>query len=530
MRKINEVSFAEIENKFDTNIESGINEGLPWDVFKEILADCDRRPDKEGPAFIPVTFKDRKDWTLSQGLKPSYRHEDNVKSISMIVFDLDNKGAFEKAEKLFDNFEYVVYSTHSYSKEEPYKLRIVLPLAEEITPEQWRKSFDLLKHSIDADKQCGDLSRCYYFSSMRPDSGIEPFYQYNEGTIISYNSLQKATKNYISELPVDEQQRIQEELKKDERKTREFKEKASLVNQGPVLANSDFSSSKKVSRGTSLNMSYEGFKSRHEERIDELVNNGSNYQFCRDVCWHEVLKAKENTDFRLLVQFIVRASVEYSGDQSVIHKKGSNTLAEFPNNVISSMGKIDREMLKNFSEDFKNELYAYVSEARFKQKNNQWDFPVGKSARTQIEKKDLSLEETEKSMRLRFKAELGEFYVNIQNRNVGELFSKVIHNELRNNKANFNINKISEFLFMQIERAYIKGFSIDKKENLISLLNEDFNMLKDNNGYFTSEIKKELPKFRDKFFVGSLKKALSCSKGEIERTIKADHNRENGYN
>ena len=529
MRKTNEISFVAIDNKFDTEIEKGINEGLPWDAFKEILADCDRRDDKEGPAFIPVVFKDRSEWVLNQvedGKKPSFRHEENVNSISMIVFDLDEEGAFEKAEKLFNDFEYVVYSTHSYSKEKPYKLRIVLPLAEEITPEQWKKSFDTIKHSINADGQCGDLSRCYYFSSMTPNSGIEPYYQHNEGTIISYGLLQKAAKKYISELPAEEQQRIEDEIKNDEKKHREFKEKARLTNFGPVLASGEVSNFSKKNTASNLDMSYEGFKSRHDDRINELVNNGSNYQFCRDVCFHEVLRSKDNADFRLLVQFIVRASVEYSGDQSVIHKQGSNTLGEFPSNVTSAIGKIDRNLLASFGPDFKNQLYAYVQQAKHCQKNNKWDFPAGSYTRTKANvPSEVVSEDTEAAMRQKFKPLLGQFFKNIEQRRVVRLFSDIVHQELSLNKEGFNINKLSEFTFMQLERAYIKGFGVNKPQ-VLEMLSEDASLLYDNQDAFLNMIKAEKPKFREGFFANSINKALLCSKGELPRSIKSGVERE----
>jgi hypothetical protein len=530
-RKTNDVSFVELENKFDTNVEVGMNEGLPWDAFKDILSECDRRKDKEGPAFIPVTFKDKKEWVLSKGNTPSNRNEDNVHSISMIVLDLDQEGAFEKAKEFFSEFEYVVYSSHSYSKEEPYKLRIVLPLENEITPDEWRKAFDSLKHCIDADKQCGDLSRCYYFSSMNPDSGIEPYYNHNEGNIISLNLLNKATKKFIGGLSDEDKQKIQVEFNKDLKKDKYSVEKTHFASGGPVLGDKILNVGTGNYRKKDKDFSYDGIKTRHAKIIEKFKVEGSNDAFARDISWAEIQHFKQDVNIESLVQFIARASIEFYDPEHIL-SSSSDTLAQMPSKIMGAIRKADNEWYAQLPTDYTNNLHALVAEVRVRAKNSDWNFPQGIESSNLGEKNspvsDNSYSET--SMRKRFKSVLIDYHRNIDTKTASNLMTSIITQELRQNPEDFNVNKVSEFAFLQLERIYQKKYSLTSKDEVISYLQNDLNEVLNNQTDISNVAKKESQDFKEVWLKSAFIKAFACSTGKIKRTVEIESDLEKTLN
>lgn len=525
-RKTNDISFVELENKFDTNIEIGMNEGLPWDAFKDILSECERRESKEGPAFIPVTFKDKKEWVLSKGNKPSHRNEDNVKSISMIVLDLDQEGAFEKAKEFFSEFEYVIYSTHSYSKDEPYKLRIVLPLENEISPEDWRKSFDSLKHCIDADKQCGDLSRCYYFSSMNPDSGIEPYYKHNEGSILSLSSLNKATKKYIGNLSAEDKLKIEGELKKDLRKKSFVVERKHFSGGGPKIAQ-NLESGRKINKGSSLikGFSYETCKQNFKNQIKQLQEIGSNDKFALNVTGIAVKEFGKETNMEAIIQFIVRASMEYYDPEHIL-SSSSDTLQSVPKKITGAIALYNEQWSAELSGDYHNYLNACVAEARARGNNNDWNFPNDIVELAVESTQEVGNDYSESSMRRRFKSILIDYSKNIDTRTASNLMEDIISQEIRQNPDDFNVNKVSEFTFLQLERLYQKKYSLSSKDEILNYLENDFNDVISNKSGISNNVKMINSGFEESWLNSAFRKGFACSKGLIKRTIELESNTE----
>lgn len=119
----------------------------------------------------------------------TYRNDDNVKSINTFVLDLDEEGSIEEARKVFSGYDYTIHSTHSHTKDTPYKFRMIVSLDKPIEADSWPLCFASVAAAIGIDRNCGNLSRVYFFPSQSLDAGIAPHAEYCKGKKLTFDDI-----------------------------------------------------------------------------------------------------------------------------------------------------------------------------------------------------------------------------------------------------------------------------------------------------------------------------------------------------
>lgn len=145
-------------------------------------------------------------------LKDGMRNNESVITRTLITLDLDNCGPdiYEKLESGLGDYEYIVYSTHKHSKEEP-RLRLVMPLKEPVTPDLYipvaRKIAE--KVGIDLfDDTTFEPARTMFFPSTPSDQ--EFVYISHTGKDVDADEILKEYTNPLdlAEWPMSERQKL----------------------------------------------------------------------------------------------------------------------------------------------------------------------------------------------------------------------------------------------------------------------------------------------------------------------------------
>lgn len=349
------IPIIDLLSRHDTDIESGLTD-MSWDTLVETLSTHDIRQSKNGPCFIPCRLKPRSEWTLKpslDGQSESFRHDGNVEAITLGVFDLDTPGAFERAQSVLAGYEYVLYSTHSFNSDSPYKFRLALKLDQEIPVEQWRSFFARMQPLLGSDDACGNFSRVYFYPSHSPDAGISPVFKHNVGKSFSYDDILKLERSHnikstdLTNLP-------------------QAKQGASSVK----------SSEKKHFSGTALkkriDYSYEGLKKRHARSISNLITSDSRHSFSMSVIAREVNIAGKDINLNLTYQFLFKAAKEYSTKPL----ENGDTVREIPELTISALAKYSPEGVRGVS----SKIPSSIQSALEASSRNLWGFDKSASA------------------------------------------------------------------------------------------------------------------------------------------------------
>lgn len=432
-----EIALVDLKNRSDRDVKAGLAT-FSWDAVVNIMMRHHQRQDKDGSCFMPVKMKPVDEWVLSKprrGHNPSYRNDANVQSISFAVLDLDKEGAREKAEKIFDNFEYVVYSTHSYTKNSQHKFRIVLKLDKPIQAEDWPDAFQNLISDIDADKVCGNLSRIFYFPSASIDSGITPYSHHNPGRALTLED--------INNLGVNRK-------KSDVRKSyinngvRNHSEEPRVLRHftGGVVEQSDGYRNK-------IDYSYEGLCKRHEKNIRDLISDDSRHNFALSVIAREVGIAGNRINLLSTVQFLYRAAEQYS---SKALSEG-NTAEELPEIIESAFIKYAPDVISGKNamvDDFDSYVSKIIASAEEISITGRWNFQDNAANKArEINKKlikevDSDVDYSYQGIRERNR---GLIKALITNNDPFEFAKNVIKNEFNSFGKSANINYIGQFIF-----------------------------------------------------------------------------------
>lgn len=128
----------------------------------------ERKDEKIGQVWI----NDRKEKAVSSMDKVIIRRNDNVRLVSMAVFDFDKGESPQAILEKFKDFNLVLYSTHSSTAAAP-KFRLVLPLKEALAPSQFKAAWPFGVEGM--DPSCKDLARMFYLPSCPSDHQAEAF-------------------------------------------------------------------------------------------------------------------------------------------------------------------------------------------------------------------------------------------------------------------------------------------------------------------------------------------------------------------
>lgn len=178
------VAFSFLDNRSD---RKPTLYDLSWQAVINILSTSEERKEKDGPAFVPAEFGEFEYKGRDGGeYKAVLRKKKAVLSVSMAVLDYEGGATPSQVRKHFEDFEFLMHTTHSHTKAKP-KFRVGLPLAKPIAAEKWESVWLHLRDlsNIDGnsiDIACSDASRLYYLPSHVP--GNKHAFYYNAGKLL----------------------------------------------------------------------------------------------------------------------------------------------------------------------------------------------------------------------------------------------------------------------------------------------------------------------------------------------------------
>lgn len=337
----------------DVDVERGIQEPS-WESFRESLMFHNVRKFKDGQAFLPVMMKEEHLWELRKSKTSDvyhYRFDVNIEAITALVVDIDKPGALEAAEQLFEGYEYVVYSTHNFTPETPWKYRLIARLAEPIPIELWGDCFDALKSRIEIDPACRNPSRCYYYPSHSVNSHISPraFYRLGKaitceeilafGSEMSRTNLSPTRMRTLGTLPI-----------KSVRARRHFS--------GKVVGHYD-------RLPQVLSTERKDYEKRHANSIQAYQQDDSRHNLALSVTSREYYMLGPRADLRSLLVFLYQIAAE--GGKCM---ERGNTPEELPEMIVGAMEKYAPEAYAKLISDYGDRALSWiVSEVDWAQRN-----------------------------------------------------------------------------------------------------------------------------------------------------------------
>lgn len=152
---------------------------LTWPEFLQLLEQPDIRPEKDGAAFSPATFKE------------PHRLNANVTELSMLALDYDAGDLVKDLQLFFDlGCQFAVYTSHSHRKSDNDRFRVVIPLAKPIPaslyPALWERFYEMTSKRI--DRSAKDPARLWYLPAISNENA--PFYfKVFDGDLFDYEDL-----------------------------------------------------------------------------------------------------------------------------------------------------------------------------------------------------------------------------------------------------------------------------------------------------------------------------------------------------
>jgi hypothetical protein len=167
-------------------------------LTKHRISHCASRPcpghcaAKNGPAWSPVDITER-------------RKNENVRAITVAVFDLDHLSVENDLDIEKTGYAYVLHSTHSHDAAAgQLSLRLVLPLSREVLPREWSavRAAAIRELNLPADPATKDLARLYYL----PDApeGTQAFADSRDGKLLDVDALLSASRSGLIQSSVIE--------------------------------------------------------------------------------------------------------------------------------------------------------------------------------------------------------------------------------------------------------------------------------------------------------------------------------------
>lgn len=333
----------------DTDVEAGIAEPS-WDEFKREVMRHRFRDRKDGPGYIPVTMKMEGEWEtiVSKKGNAHYRGDVNMESLSLLVIDIDEPGALETAETLFQGFEYIIHSTHNFTPETPYKYRLIARLAQPIPVESWPACFEALHSRIDLDPSCSNPSRFYYYPSHSTQSNIAPRAIHQPGKAITMDEVLAFGKD------VERRKRILV--------SPTHSRSVGTLPADQARAKRHFSG-KKVAKwdnlSSTINQTYESFADRHARSlVDYEVWPNARHNFALSVTSREYYILGPHTQLQPLLMFLFTAARQHGTPL----ESGQNTIEELPMMIYSAMEKYAPEALDQAHMDHGDNLGEWITQ------------------------------------------------------------------------------------------------------------------------------------------------------------------------
>jgi len=121
--------------------------------------------------------------------KPGFirRCKPNVSQIYALLLDIDGTRTLEDAVTEFINYEFLIYSTYSNSKDKD-KFRLVLPLNTPLTRLEFDQRHDSMCDTFNVDRASFTISQAFYLPCYTKDNEDCRFIEWNQ-TSLSYEAL-----------------------------------------------------------------------------------------------------------------------------------------------------------------------------------------------------------------------------------------------------------------------------------------------------------------------------------------------------
>jgi hypothetical protein len=331
----------------DVDIETGISEPS-WDEFKAEVMRHRIRDRKDGPGYIPVMTKLKEDWALQTSLKGTkhYRADVNIEALTVLVIDIDEPGALEIGEQIFEGYEYIVHSTHNFTPETPWKYRMIVRLAQPIEVQNWPACFESLKSRIDLDPSCCNPSRFYYYPSHSAASNIAPKSFHQKGRAITEQEILALGKDVVKKLRVSPlTSRTMGTLPlAQSRAKRHFS--------GGMVAHYDV-----LPQNVSQRM--DSFMERHAKSIvDFELSPHSRHNFALSITSREYSVMGPRADMRRLLDLMFFCAARHGTPL----ESGKNTIEEIPGMLVTAMQKYAPEALDQAEADHGENFATWMAE------------------------------------------------------------------------------------------------------------------------------------------------------------------------
>jgi len=115
--------------------------------------------------------------------KPGFirRCKPNVAQIYALLLDIDGTRTLEDAVEEFIDYEFLIYSTYSNSREKE-KFRLVLPLNTALTRLEFDQRHDSMCDTFNVDRASFTISQAFYLPCYTDDNAAERFIHWNQSS------------------------------------------------------------------------------------------------------------------------------------------------------------------------------------------------------------------------------------------------------------------------------------------------------------------------------------------------------------
>ncbi|SHH49984.1 hypothetical protein SAMN02745129_2141 [Ferrimonas marina] len=266
---------------------------LTWEgLIERFSSSVPLKEKKAGSVFLPIALVDvlvPQDRPSGDGV--TYRHEGNVSAMTMLVLDLDEPGALERANKVLGRYQRLLYSTFSRTTESPDKYRLVLPLSAPVEAGRWQTLYAGVAAEIGSDTSCGNLSRSYFLPSHQEASSIPPVFEVFDGEVLSPDALSSF-------------KRI---------KTPSGRPRKVRRDSGVIMHPSMTIVPRRLYRASEAGWDKESMQRRHASRIEAMAESGHRHAFALGVTGAEVDRFGKDVDWQSVVSFLYDMAQVHSG-------------------------------------------------------------------------------------------------------------------------------------------------------------------------------------------------------------------------
>lgn len=388
------VSFEEVS--FRQFVEGSCGDFIETDVKEDV------------PAFIPGSFKPKEERIVND--KGSERIWQNMKDVYLLVLDFDDsveingKKPIDNAREVFKDVEYFIHSTHSRTRQNPDKYRMLIKLEHPIPVDEWKTFVHKIIAPLGADSSCSNPSRGFYFPSCiennpeNADKYIEPVSEYHQGQAFTLEMAERIQKNHIEHLRKTGQS---DDLKKYLLRTSEKTQIEGKRHPAGGIVKDNVVHSQ-------VDTSYESYVKRHMASIKEHLVDGRRHNFALSSIMREFQIYRDMVDVSSLVMFLYKASEDYSdtylymegspeedrasnlSPQDMFSLRNQRTLRDTPQELeemITSAIRSTANMTKPVSH-FVSRLDAAKKSAEVASQTNNWVFRKPKRPGASASKKD----------------------------------------------------------------------------------------------------------------------------------------------